>query len=192
MARVVNATTQPVDVRWNAVALTRGLAAAEASPFLPLQPGPGALDVIDPERSTSTTLQLGAAQHLSVLLTQGSDGLRVTPLVHRFAPPRETTIRVRVVHAADSQPLRVELAGLQDELLPGADSGDEGVELPANTSTAITVERGGRQLAFTVPALPAGSELLLVLVQPAPNDLELLGVAPSAALGFFESNGGAP
>jgi Domain of unknown function (DUF4397) len=187
--RVVNATRQPVDVQWNSVPLSRGLAAAEASPFLPTQAGPGRLSIAN---STRDTLQLGADEHLSVLLTESAGALRVRPLVHRFAEPRATSIRVRVVHAADDQAVTLALHGAPMTLAAGADSGVDGVEFPANTPTLLPVAYAGRQRIFTIPALPAGSELLLVLVQTTSNELAMLGVAPSAALGFFESNGGAP
>jgi Domain of unknown function (DUF4397) len=187
--RVVNATRQPVDVQWNAVPLSRGLAAAEASPFLPTQAGPGRLTVAN---STRGTLQLGADERLSVVLTESAGTLRVRPVVHRFAEPRATSIRVRVVHAADAEAVTLTLANASLTLAAGDDTGVDGVELPANTPTPLPVASAGRQRTFTIPALPAGSELLLVLVQNASSELAMLGVAPSAALGFFESNGGAP
>jgi hypothetical protein len=187
--RVVNATAEPLGATWNQQVLSRAVRATESSPFVQVPSGRAQVELTSPAHDTllaRSTLEAVAGAHTSLLVTPGA---RLTPIVHGFAAPRDPSIRARVVHTAD-QALTATLATHQLALVPGGDSGPEGLELAASLAATLRVESAAGSANFTVPALPSRSEVLLVVVQTA-TGLSVLGVAPSAVLGFLPS-GGAP
>jgi hypothetical protein len=186
---VVNASGEPLDATWDQVVLSDDLPSTESSPFLAVPSGRAQLELtaaLGGSVRARSTLEAVADAHTSLLVTPGS---RVTPLVHRFAAPGDGTIRARLVHAAESL-LTATLEAHQLSLQPWTDSGPEGLELAAGQASTLWLATTGASTRFTVPALPAKSEVLLVILQ-GPTGLSVLGVAPSAVLGFLP-RGGAP
>ena len=136
----------------------------------------------------------------TVVALVGHDGLlHLLSVNHAFAPPRAGSIRVRVVHAAPQVfAVNVDVGDdgtVEAVSLPGESaSAVDGFELAADTRcplALIEATTGNRIARFWVPALPAQSEVLLVLTgvgaRPSgmPEGLSMLGVARSAVLGFL-------
>jgi hypothetical protein len=197
--RVINLMNglSPVDVAWRDEQLARRLGPGEASVFEAMNAGPAEAAVLD----SSTGQALGRlsfdakeAEALSVVLAAPGDGVLGYAVVHRFAAPRDGFIRARVLNAAPVEAVQVVLADrLVGQLAPGQDTGPDGVLLPAGRPSGLNVFVDGARLTFQVPALPDRSELLLVLTRRASGQgISMLGVAPSAALGFFEPVPGVP
>ncbi|MCU0696390.1 MAG: DUF4397 domain-containing protein [Myxococcaceae bacterium] len=169
----------------------------EASVFEALDAGPAEValtDSVTGEALGRLRLDAPASQALSVVVAAPADGVQGYGVVHRFAAPRDGFIRARVLNAVRTEagPLVVGDRSFS-ALGPGDDTGPEGIELPAGRPSGLSVFIDGARLSFRVPALPDRSELLLVLSRSASGqDITMLGVAPSAALGFFEPVPGVP
>jgi hypothetical protein len=119
----------------------------------------------------------------------GGEGLRLLPLVHGFAAARPGSLRLRVLHAAALPELELSLDGAPglSRLEPGADSGASGLEAPSGRPATVRLGSAAGRWSFSVPALPASSEVLLVLCGPtAAEGLRMVAVAPSAVLGVLE------
>jgi hypothetical protein len=197
--RVINlmSGSSGIDVAFRDERLARRLRPGEASVFEAMNAGPVEAAVLD----SSTGQALGQlsfdapeAEALSVVVAAPGDGVLGYGLVHRFAAPRDGLIRARVLNVAPGDAVQVVLADrLLGLLAPGQDTGPEGVLLPSGRPSALTVFVDGAQLRFQVPGLPDRSELLLVLGRAASGQgISMLGVAPSAALGFFQPVSGVP
>lgn len=129
------------------------------------------------------------------------DEFRVLPLFEDFAAAGSSA-RVRIVHASPDAPTVAidvgndgtpEIAAL-DRF---ADTGSDGVELPAGTSLQIGIWAGSplaRVTAFTTPALPAGGELFVIAIgslNSLPREetgFALLAVGPNGAIGRIGQN----
>ncbi len=197
--RVINlmSGSSAIDVAFRDEQLARRVRPGEASVFESMTSGPAEAAVND--SSTGQVLgrlQLDApeAEALSIVVAAPGDVVRGYAVVHRFAAPRDGFIRARVLNAAPAEGVQVVLADrLLGQLAPGQDTGPDGVELPSGRPSGLTVFLDGARLRFQVPALPDRSELLLVLTRSASGQgISMLGVAPSAALGFFEPVPGVP
>lgn len=180
--------------------VARGLRSGEAADFVVVEPGTRTLAVFDADSSApvfSTELVLADGSEVNVVLTGKAGALTVAPVVSAFAPPRDGRLRLRVLHAAPGLgPVSFDFGddGAVDiaALSPGFSSTAEGIEGAANTLVPLrVVDDHGPSRHFTVPALPAHSELLLVLTEESVSDqapgsrAALLGIAPSAVLGFL-------
>jgi len=105
--------------------------------------------------------------------SDSADSFRVLPLVENWTASEADSFRVRIVHAgADAPPVALDvgndgspeltdfgLFGDTEAVAPG------GISLPADTDLQIGVWAGdplGRVTAFTIPALPEGTEVLVV------------------------------
>ena len=131
-----------------------------------------------------------------------SDQFRVIPLMEGFESPASGTIRARIVHASfdaptvdldvgNDDPMNPELAGLERF----AETGEAGVELPAETALQVGIAAGGSTVtAFTTPALADGSELLIIAtgeVSDMPSDesgFSLLAVLPDSSTAWIKQN----
>ncbi len=183
--RVVNAVSgwSALDVDVADVPLARALRFGEVSSFLSVAAGEVAATVQTegtPLLATTLTLSPGAEQTL--LLTPDP-----VLLTHAFPAPVAASMRVRLFNGL-AEAAEVELADTQFRLSAGADSGPDGLVLVANRQTALSLTVGSERLSFTVPALPAQSELLLVMVAQTEAPV-LLAIAPSAALGLLSAEG---
>lgn len=182
--RVVNAVSEwsALDVEVAGIPLAHSLRFGEVSRFLPLAPG-----------DVPATVQSGGTAVLATTLTLSPGAeqtLLLTPapvlLTHAFSSPIAASMRVRLFNGLP-EAAEVELADSRFRLSAGADSGPDGLVLTANRQTSLTLIVGVERLSFTVPALPAESELLLVVSRAeAPV---LLAIAPSAALGLLSAEG---
>lgn len=129
------------------------------------------------------------------------DEFRVLPLFEDFADAGSSA-RVRIVHASPDAPTVAidvgndgspEIAAL-DRF---AETGLEGIELPAGSALQIGIWAGdplARVTAFTTPALPAGGELFVIAIgslESLPREetgFSLLAVANSGAIGRIGQN----
>lgn len=180
--RVVNAVSAQgaLDVEVAGLPVARALRFGEVSAFVPVVSG-----------AVPATVHAGDAPLLSTTLTLTPGGVQtllLTPepfvLTHAFPAPVPGLMRVRVFNGLGERAV-VALPGITSVLEPGEDSGPEGLELAANRRAALVLVMGPQRLAFTVPALPAESEVLLVATRAgAPV---FLAVAPSAALGLLQA-----
>lgn len=155
----------------------------------------GALDVPD-----GAMISAVAAGLLGSTDTDAS--FRLLPLVERFDMVPGGQALVRAVHAGadapsvdldvgNDDPAGPELSGLARF----ADSGAEGIALPANSALAFGIAKGGsRVTAFTTPKLPAGGQLLVIATGllgklPRANDgFALLAVGPNGSVGFIKQD----
>ncbi len=128
----------------------------------------------------------------SLASSNAEDKFRVLPLEEGFEAPDQGTARVRIVHASfdaptvdldvgNDDPGAPELSGLSRF----ADSGPEGVELPAGAPLQIGIDAGGTVVtAFTTPPLPDASKLFVIAtgeLSKSPRDdagFSLLAVLP--------------
>lgn len=134
--------------------------------------------------------------------TATADAFRVLPLVESFAAPAEGKVRVRIVHAgADAPAVALDVGddGSAEVTNLGrfADTGAAGVELPAGTALQVGVltdSPRARVTAFTLPALPARSEVLVVATglvaqkARAANGFALLAAKGDGGLGLVRQN----
>lgn len=96
---------------------------------------------------------------------------RILPVKESFAPPAPGSSRVRFVHASTDAPtldIDVDGNGTTEvrELERFTDSGEAGLELPAQTPLRFQVRSEDPRteaLGFTLPPLPEGSRVLVVL-----------------------------
>jgi hypothetical protein len=191
-----------LDVTLDGARIARDLGYGEATDSQEVAAGWHALEVVDAQSGgafASQPIELPAGPALTLVLSAREGRVEVSALADGFGPPRDGHIRLRLMHAAPLSALAVDLdndgAVEVNALEPGEATAPEGFELKANTTTALRLAGAGR---FTVPALPSASELLLVLTgvqgQPATpkQALALLGLAPSAVLGFISPETGIP
>jgi hypothetical protein len=173
-----------------------GLSYGEASPFAELPAGDmeieirpaGAEAASEPIYAASLTVHAGtridaiAAGRLDS--TASDDSFRVLPLVEEASEPGDDA-RVRIVHAgADAPTVAIDVgndgsAEIQ-ALARFADTGGEAIALPAGSEIRVAILAGlplAPVTSFTLPALPAGGEVLLVASG-------LLAADPAAAGGF--------
>lgn len=189
-----------LDVTLDGARVARGLRYGEATSFEEVPAGRQVcklLDAVGQGAFAAQVLDLPAGSALTLVLATREARLEVNPLIDGFAPPREGHLRVRLLHAAPLESVAVDLGSDGSlevpALAPGEATSPEGLELTANQAATLRLAGAGR---FTVPALPSGSELLLVLTgvpaEPAAarEPLALLGVAPSAVLGFIAPESG--
>jgi hypothetical protein len=179
--RVLNATIgDALDVEVAGVAVASSLRFGEVSPFTPVASGAVPATVLagtSPLFSTTLALSPGATQ---TLLLAPEPFL----LTHASASPVAGLIHVRLFNGLGER-ASVELGDAAFSLEARADSGAEGIGLPAGRRSPLVLSVGPERLRFTVPALPEESEVLLVATrQGAPV---LLAVAPSAALGVLRA-----
>jgi hypothetical protein len=197
--RVINVMNgvRSIDVAVRGEEHARRLRPGEASLFEVLDSGPAEVAVNDSvtgEVLGRLRLDAPEARSLSLVVAAPAEGVQGYGVVHRFAAPRDGFIRARVLNAglAEAGPLVVADQSF-GALAPGDDTGPDGVELPASRPSGLSVFIDGARLSFRVPALPDRSELLLVLSRSAGGQgISMLGVAPSAVLGFFEPVTGVP
>jgi hypothetical protein len=116
--------------------------------------------------------------------TGDDDAFRVLTLVEEPAQSTDAAL-IRIVHAgADAPAVAIDVGNDGSPEIEGlarfTDTGGEAIELPADTELRIGILAGlplAPVTSFTVPALPAGHEALIVASG-------LLSADPSAAAGF--------
>lgn len=148
------------------------LAYGESSSFVSVPPHPMRLTVRaedEAREQTELTVPFSPSGVITLVALATPDGaLALFVVDHAFAPPHAGLIRVRVVHAARTLPaVDVDVGGdgVKDALaLPlGGASQVAGFELPADARAPIDLydaSTGAPVARFTVPALPAQSEVL--------------------------------
>ena len=157
-------------------------------------------------KTASLTIPAGAkisAVAAGLLGAQDSDSaFRVVPVVEGFGPAVVGSARLRVVHAGSDAP-SVDLdVGNDDPTKPEitslarfADTGAEGVALPAGKALAVGIAAGGaRVTAFTTPKLPEGANVLVIAtgllgkLARQRDGFALLAVGPSGSIGFVKQD----
>ena len=137
----------------------------------------------------------------NVFSTDAEDSFRVLPLEEGFADAG-TAARVRVVHAGYDAPTVDLDVGNDDPSMPEvagfarfADTGAEGVELPAGEVLQVGIAAGGNTVtAFSTPPLPAGAQAFIIatgLLSKAPREdqgFSLLAVLPSSDTLWLKQN----
>ncbi len=133
--------------------------------------------------------------------TDSDAAFRILPLVEQFDTVAGGQVRVRVVHAGADAP-GVDLdVGNDDPKAPEvsslarfADTGKDGVALPAGALAIGVAKDGGRVTAFTTPKLPSGGQLLVLatgLLAKLPRERDgfaLLAIGPSGSVGFIKQD----
>jgi hypothetical protein len=133
--------------------------------------------------------------------TDPADRFRVIPYIENFASPGGGA-RVRIIHAgADAPTVAVDVGNDGTPEVPNfarfAETGADGVALPANTELQIAIWAGSplqRVTVFTTPQLPAGGELFVIatgLLSKLPRETEgfsLYAIAGSGAVGFVKQD----
>jgi hypothetical protein len=196
--------------------LFSNLAYGETRPFISVASGTYVIQ-IRPAGAPATSapvfetgnVQIGSGLVISAVAVglstaaPGSDeALRVLPLVEDFGASASGMIRVRILHGSATAPTVAidvgddgapEVRGLQRY----ADTGAEGVMLPANQALQVGILADAslaRVTAFTIPALPEGSEVIVIatgLLEKLPREddgFALLAIGPTAAIGFIQQN----
>lgn len=184
-----------------------------ATGYLNLPPGPIAFDIraagaMGAPAFTTPTVTLVAGRSYTVVAagrlgsTDAADRFRVLPLEEGFAADA-TGARVRVVHAGSDAPtvgIDVGNNGPATPEVPSlarfADTGAEGVSLPADMSLQIGITAGGSTVtAFTTPALGAGNQWIVIATGLLPstdtavdNGFGLLAVNQLGIVAFVKQN----
>lgn len=157
-------------------------------------------------RTPTLTIPSGAnisAVALGLLGSKDSDSaFRVQPVVESFGAAQANSARFRVLHAGADAP-SVDLdVGNDDPASPEvkglarfADTGAEGVALPADKALAIGIAAGGaRVTAFTTPKVPAGANVLVIAtglldrLARQRDGFALLAIGPNGSLGFIKQD----
>jgi hypothetical protein len=126
---------------------------------------------------------------------------RLLPVVEQFEVAPGGQVRIRAIHAGADAP-SVDLDVGNDN--PGApevtalarfaDTGKEGVALPAGALRIGIAKDGARVTAFTTPKLPSGGQLLVIatgLLAKLPRERDgfsLLAIGPNGAVGFIKQD----
>jgi hypothetical protein len=154
----------------------------------------GPLDV--PAKSKITAMAVGL-----LASTEDASKFRVLALAEGFkGSPDNAT--VRIVHASPDAPTVGVDVGTDDPTKPEvpslarfADTGADGVALPAGQKLQVGIAAGGaRVTAFTTPELPAGGELFLVAtgrvgqLARETDGFSILAVGPQGTIGFVRQN----
>ena len=154
---------------------------------------------------TSPSLTLTKEQKIDAIAagllasTDPDSSFRLLALPEGFTTPAAGKIRVRIVHGSSDAPtvgLDVGNDGSVEvpSLARFADTGAAGVELPAATDLQVGITAGAnnatRVTSFTVPALPAGTEALVVatgLLAKQPREASGFALL-AAGVGFIKQN----
>jgi hypothetical protein len=152
------------------------------------------------------TLEIGAS--ITAIATgfvetdSADDAFRVLALKDAFADAGSGTARVRVVHAgADAPTVGIDVgnddptAPELDGLARFADTGADGVELPAGAALQVGITAGDATVtAFTTPALPDGAPLYVIASGElgesprAETGFALMAVGPEGLVGVIRQN----
>ncbi|MBX3192207.1 MAG: DUF4397 domain-containing protein [Labilithrix sp.] len=210
-----NAPSVDVYAKGSERPLVTGLMYGQTSAWLEIDPGAYEVELraapskpTDPIAYKTGVLNIAAGVKISAVAAGllGSqdldDAFRVVPVVESFGKAETGTARVRVLHAGSDAP-SVDLdVGNDDPASPEvkglarfADTGADGVGLPANTALAIGIAVGGQRVtAFTTPKLAEGADVIVIATGllgklPRMNDgFSLLAVGPSGSLGFIKQD----
>lgn len=126
--------------------------------------------------------------------TSADDRFRIVPVIESYAAAGAGEARVRIVHAgADAPTVGLDVGADGSAEIEGlvrfADTGTDGVALPAGTALRVGIVAGfplAPVTSFTLPALGEGDEILVVatglLADSAadPTGFSLLAVTPTA------------
>lgn len=195
-------------------AVITGLEYGQASDYLPVDAGDYVFEVrvagdaadVDPVFSTDA-LTLAAGDSITAIAAgqvggEGEAAFRVLALADGFAEGADGEALVRIVHAgADAPAVDIDV-GNDDAAAPElpaveryADSGAEGVALPAGEALQIGILDAGAPLtAFTTPELPDGGEIYVIatgLTADMPRTetgFSLLAVGADGVIGNIQQN----
>jgi hypothetical protein len=214
--RVIHASPDAGGVDIHAAGTTTPLISnlqyGEVTPYLELAPGTYNLQVRPTGRldaplyeTGNITLEIGA--EITAVATgfaesaDAADRFRILALKDTFADAADGA-RVRIVHAsADAPAVGIDVGNDNPrtpeiaELRRFADTGSEGVELPAGAELQVGIVAGdARVTAFTTPALPAGAQLYVLAVgrladaPRAETGFSLMAVGPDGLVGVILQN----
>lgn len=195
--------------------LVTGLAYGQTSAWLEVDPGAYEVELraapskpTDPIAYKTGVLNIGEGVKISAVAAGllGSqdidDAFRVVPVIEKFGAATNGTARVRILHAGsdapsvdldvgNDDPTKPELTGLARF----ADTGAEGVALPANTALPVGIAAGGKRVtAFTTPKIPDGADVIVIAtgllgkLARERDGFSLLAVGPNGSLGFIKQD----
>ncbi|MFL5356780.1 DUF4397 domain-containing protein [Archangium sp.] len=167
----------------------RPVSSSSSTLVLQLRPAGSGTEV--PPLHGSQPITLGEGAHVTAVAaglsgaSTSEAALRILPVMESFTPPAPGMVRVRLLHAsADAPTLDIDTdsdgSAEVRELARFSDSGAAGLELPAVAPLRFALHSEDprtQAVAFTLPALPEGSEVLVVLSG-------LLSAAPRLAEGI--------
>ncbi|MCB1182256.1 DUF4397 domain-containing protein [bacterium] len=153
-------------------------------------------DLTVPAGATITALAVGLLGS-----TDADARFRVIPLVEDWQDPGSGNAAVRLVHgSADAPAVAIDVGNDGTPEISGfarfADSGADGVPLPAGAALDVGIWAGSplsRVTAFRTPALPEANIILVAtgLVGERPRDADgfgLLAVGPAGTIGLIRQN----
>jgi hypothetical protein len=195
--------------------LVTGLAYGQTSGWLEVPPAAYEFELraapskpTDPIAYKTGALTIPAGAKISavaagLLGSQDSDStFRVVPVVEGFGPAVVGSARLRVLHAGadapsvdldvgNDDPSKPEVSGLARF----ADTGADGVALPAGKALAVGIAAGGaRVTSFTTPKLPEGANVLVIAtgllgkLARERSGFALLAVGPNGSIGFVKQD----
>jgi hypothetical protein len=168
----------------------RGAGSAPDSPIA-FETGP----ITVPDGVTITAIAMGDFNS-----GDDADEFRVQIYVEEFDPAAANTARVRVIHASPDAPtVQIDLGNDEsidvDNFARFAETGKEGVALPAGQELQVGIRVGGASVtAFTTPSLPDGADLFVIatgFLGKLPREMDgfsLLAVGPAGTIGFIKQN----
>ena len=200
-----------VYVMGDATPVIEALAYGQTSPYLDVPAGDYVFEVRaagEPADSapvySTDSLTLAAGDSVTAIAAgqvggEGDAAFRVLALADGFGDPGEGAL-ARIVHAgADAPAVYIDVGNDGSAELEGvaryADSGAEGVALPAGEALQVGILAGGEPVtAFTTPEIPAGVPVYVIatgLLGDLPRQetgFALLAVGPTVSLGFIQQN----
>ncbi|HEY8074989.1 MAG TPA: DUF4397 domain-containing protein [Labilithrix sp.] len=204
-----------VYVKGNDMPIVTGLAYGQTSTWLEVPPASYEFELraspskpTDPiaYKTSALTIPEGAkitAIAAGLLGSNDADSaFRVLPIVESWAAATPETARVRVIHAGSDAPTVGIDVGNDDPSKPEvpslarfADTGGDGISLPAETALWVGVDAGGdRVTSFTTPKLPGGADVMVIAtgllgkLGRETAGFALLAVGPNGSLGFIKQD----
>jgi hypothetical protein len=210
--RVVHASPDApmVDIYANGGLLVPGLDWLAGTPYVHVPAGTYTIDIrgagapanSPPVFTTSVTL---AEDSQSTAIAAGflgsaapADAFRVLALDDAWGSPFANEARVRIVHASGDAPtVGIDVGNDGSNEVPAlarfADTGADGVPLPAGVSLQVAATAGGA-IPFTLPAFNTGDRVLAIAtgrLATRANEVDafgLLALGPDGVIGFIRQN----